>query len=177
MSIKKTVLSVFFGALAIGTIAAQVPPSAFVNFEGAQTNPIRISADGTRLFAVNTPNGTVSVFDLTTPASPALIAAIPVGIEPVSVNVNPNVPGNNELWVTNQISNSVSVVSVSKGIVTDTIYAKAEPADVVFTPNGLAWVSVARGNMVNAYNVSTHALSKSVALQGEEPRALAVSKD
>ena len=29
---------------------AQVPPSTFVNFEGAQTNPIRISSDGTRLF-------------------------------------------------------------------------------------------------------------------------------
>src|SRR5580698_8680055 len=115
---------------------AQVPPSAFVNFEGAQTNPIRISADGTRLFAVNTPNGTLSVFDLTTPSSPALIAEIPVGIEPVSVNINPNVAGNNEAWVVNQISNSVSVVSVSKGIVTDTIYAKAEPADVVFAGSG-----------------------------------------
>jgi len=105
--------------------AAQVPTSEFVNFEGAQTNPVRISADGTRLFAVNTPNGTLSVFDLTAPSSPALIAEIPVGIEPVSVNVNPNVAGNNEAWVVNQISNSVSVVSVSQGIVTDTLYAKA----------------------------------------------------
>jgi hypothetical protein len=33
---------------------AQVPPSAYANFEGSQTNPIRLSADGTRLFAVNT---------------------------------------------------------------------------------------------------------------------------
>ena len=103
MIIKKTgVVSVFLTALAISPIAAQVPPSAFVNFEGAQTNPIRISADGTRLFAVNTPNGTLSVFDLTTPASPALIAEIPVGIEPVSVNINPNVAGNDEAWVINQ---------------------------------------------------------------------------
>jgi DNA-binding beta-propeller fold protein YncE len=171
-------VSVFLTALAAGPIAAQTPPSSFVNFEGAQTNPIRISPDGTRLFAVNTPNGTLSVFSLTapySPSSPGLIAEIPVGIEPVSVNVNPNVAGNNEAWVINQISNSVSVVSVSQGIVTDTIYAKPEPADVVFTPNGLAWVSVARGNMVNAYYASTHALFKSIPLVGEEPRALAVS--
>src|SRR5271157_6583174 len=125
--------------------AAQVPTSAFVNFEGAQTNPIRISADGSRLFAVNTPNGTLSVFSLSQPTSPSLIAEIPVGIEPVSVNINPGVAGNDEAWVTNQISNSVSVVSVSKGIVTDTLYAKVEPADVVFA-KGNAFVSVARSN-------------------------------
>ncbi len=156
---------------------AQVPISEFVNFEGAQTNPIRISADGTRLFAVNTPNGTLSVFDLSQPSSPALIAEIPVGIEPVSVNINPNVAGNDEAWVVNQVSNSVSVVSVLKGIVTDTLYAKAEPADVVFAGSGLAFVSVARSNLVNVYSASTHALVKSIPLLGEGPRALAVSKD
>ena len=182
-TIKSGVLSVLFAALAAGPIAAQAPPSAFVNFEGAQTNPIRISADGTRLFAVNTPNGTLSVFCVKTsstctgtPSSPALIAEIPVGIEPVSVNINPNSTiVDDEAWVVNQISNSVSVVSVSKGIVTDTLYAKPEPEDVVFTPNGLAWVSVARGNMVNVYNAGTHALVQSISLVGSEPRALAVS--
>ena len=153
---------------------AQVPPSTFVNFEGAQTNPIRISSDGTRLFAVNTPNGTVSAFNLAQPASPALIAEIPVGIEPVSVNINPYVAGNDEAWVVNQISNSVSVISVSKGIVTDTLYAKTEPSDVVFA-NNLAFVSVARSNLINVYNASTHALVQSIPLIGEEPRALAVS--
>jgi YVTN family beta-propeller protein len=172
---KSGVLSVLCAAIVAGPIAAQVPPSEFVNFEGAQTNPIRISADGTRLFAVNTPNGTLSVFNLTTPSSPALIAEIPVGIEPVSVNINPNVAGNNEAWVVNQISNSVSVVSVSKGIVTNTIYAKAEPSDVVFAGNGLAFVSIARSNLVNVYSASSHVLLKSIPLTGEEPRALAVS--
>jgi len=167
---------VFAALAAVPFAQAQVPPSAFVNFEGAQTNPIRISADGTRLFAVNTPNGTLSVFDLSVPASPALIAEIPVGIEPVSVNINPGVAGNDEAWVVNQISNSVSVVSVSKGIVTDTLHAKTEPADVVFA-KGMAFVSVARSNMVNVYAAATHALVKSIKLVGEEPRALAVSHD
>jgi len=172
---KSGVLGVLLTTVVAGRLAAQVPPSQFVNFEGAQTNPIRISADGTRLFAVNTPNGTLSVFDLTTPSSPALIAEIPVGIEPVSVNINPNVAGNNEAWVVNQISNSVSVVSVSKGIVTNTIYAKAEPSDVVFAGTGLAFVSIARSNLVNVYSASSHVLLKSIPLTGEEPRALAVS--
>jgi len=180
MSIRFAELLPVAGLLLLGVPAmAQVPPSAFVNFEGAQTNPIRISADGTRLFAVNTPNGTLSVFDLTQPASPALIAEIPVGIEPVSVNINPNsaLP-DDEAWVVNQISNSVSVVSVSKGIVTDTIYAKAEPSDVVFAGNALAFVSVARSNLVNVYSTApTHTLVKSIPLTGEEPRALAVNSN
>ena len=159
---KPWVLCLSIVVLAASPILAQVSTSAFVNFEGAQTSPIRISADGTRLFAVNTPNGTLSVFSLSNPASPSLIAEIPVGIEPVSVNINPGVAGNDEAWVVNQISNSVSVISVMKGIVTDTLYAKAEPADVVFAGSGLAFVSVARSNMVNVYNASTHALVKSI---------------
>src|ERR1700730_12936286 len=97
------------------TLSAQVPASAYVNFEGAQTNPVRLSADGLRLYAVNTPDARLSVFDLSIPSSPRLIAEIPVGIEPVSVNPRTN----DEVWVVSQVSDSVSVVSVSKGIVTD----------------------------------------------------------
>src|SRR5579863_5723497 len=125
---------------------AQVPLTAFVNFEGAQTNPIRLSADGSRLFALNTPDNRVSVFDVSNPSSPSLIVEIPVGIEPVSVNVNPQ--SNDEAWVVNQESDSISVVSVSKGIVTDTIYCKDEPADVVFAGTN-AFVSVSRSNRIN----------------------------
>ena len=126
-------LAVLSVAVAIGPVAAQVPPNAFVNFEGAQTNPIRLSSDGTRLFALNTPDNRVSVFDISNPSAPALIVEIPVGIEPVSVNPRTN----DEAWVVNQESDSVSIVSVSKGIVTDTIYVKDEPSDVVFAGNNL----------------------------------------
>ena len=47
-----------------------------INFEGAQTNPIRLSPDGTRLFAVNTANASLSVFDVSQPEAPALIREI-----------------------------------------------------------------------------------------------------
>ena len=67
------------------------------------------------------------------------------------------------------------MVSVSKGIVTNTNYAKAEPSDVVFAGSGLAFVSIARSNLVNVYSASSHVLLKSIPLTGEEPRALAVS--
>jgi YVTN family beta-propeller protein len=157
----------------LGTAAvAQVTPSAYVNFEGAQTNPVRMSADGSRLYAVNTPDARLSVFDLTTPSTPKLIAEIPVGIEPVSVNPRTT----DEVWVVNQESDSVSVVSVSRGIVTDTIYAKDEPSDVVFAGTN-AFVSISRNNAVNVYDVTSHALVKTIPIFGGNPRALAVSPD
>jgi YVTN family beta-propeller protein len=156
--------------LAVG----QVPPSEFVNFEGAQTNPIRMSADGTRLYALNTPDTRVSVFDLTNPAAPSLIVEIPVGIEPVSVNVNPT--NDDEVWVVNQVSNSISIASVSLGIVTDTINCKTEPSDIVFA-GANAFVSVARSNLINVYNIASHQLVQSIPVFGENPRAMAVSID
>jgi len=142
----------------------------YVNFEGSQTNPVRLSADGTRLYAVDTPDARVSVFNVAQPGNPVLIAEIPVGIEPVSLNPRTD----DEVWVVNQESDSVSVVSVSKGIVTDTIQAKDEPTDVVFA-GGLAFVSISRSNLINAYSVSTHALVASIPVFGGSPRALAVS--
>jgi len=155
-----------------GAALSQVGVSQFVNFESSQTNPVRLSPDGTRLFAVDTPDARVSVFNVAQPGNPVLIAEIPVGIEPVSVNPRTD----DEVWVVNQESDSVSVVSVSKGIVTDTLQAKDEPMDVVFA-GGLAFVSISRSNQINAYNVTTHALVASIPVFGGSPRALAVSKD
>src|SRR3954471_17768228 len=94
----------------------------FVNFEGHQTRPICLSPDSTRLFAVNTPDARLSVFDVSHPLNPFLIAEISVGIEPVSVNA----VNNDEAWVVNEVSDSVSVVSVSRGVVTDTLYVQDE---------------------------------------------------
>jgi len=114
---------------------ADVPAPPFANFESTQVNPIRLSADTTRLFAVNPANKSLSVFDARQPAHPVLLAEIPVGIGPASVNPRTN----DEAWVVNQVSNSISVVSVSKNIVTDTISTGAgtEPVDVVFAGTNL----------------------------------------
>ncbi|HVG17966.1 MAG TPA: YncE family protein, partial [Blastocatellia bacterium] len=151
---------------------SSIPLSAYVNFEGAQTSPVRVSPDGTRLFAVNTPDARLSVFDLSDPLNPARIAEVPVGIEPVSVTPRTN----DEAWVVNQVSDSISVVSVSQGIVTDTIYVKDEPADVAFV-GGKAFVTVSRSNSVRVFDAATHAQVASIPVSGDNPRALAVSPD
>src|SRR6266566_3831468 len=146
--------------------------SNYVNFEGKQTAPVRLSADGNTLFAVNTADGRLSVFDASHPSSLALVAEIPVGLEPVSVNPRTA----DEVWVVNEVSDSVSVVSLSKRLVTDTLSVQDEPADVVFA-GGKAFVSAGRRNMLAVFDVSTHSLVTNITLFGENPRALAVSGD
>src|SRR5882757_651742 len=145
--------------------AALCAQAGYVNFEGKQTSPIRLSPDGTRLFAVNTPDARLSVFDVTQPSNPRLIAEIPVGVEPDSVNPR----NNDEVWVVNEVSDSISVVSVSQRLVTDTLYVKDEPADVVFA-GGKAFVSAGRKNMLAVFDVSTHNLITNIAVLGENPR-------
>src|SRR5688572_9303177 len=150
-------------------VAAQ---NSYVNFEGKQTRPICLSPDGTKLFAVNTPDARLSVFDITHPLNPYLIAEIPVGVEPVSVNAR----NNDEVWVVNEVSDSISIVSVSNRLVVDTLYVKDEPADVVFA-DGKAFVSAARKNLIAVFDAVTHALLTNIAVFGENPRSLAVNSN
>ncbi|MDQ6807839.1 MAG: beta-propeller fold lactonase family protein [Verrucomicrobiota bacterium] len=152
-------------------VRAQVAAANFVNFEGRQTTPLRLSPDGTLLFAVNTADARLSVFN-TAQTPPLLLSEIPVGIEPVSVNARTNY----EAWVVNELSDSVSIVSVSQGIVTDTLYVKDEPADVVFA-GAFAFVSVSGNNEIRVYDVTTHALTRTIPLLGQRPRAMAVNAD
>src|SRR5436190_6227991 len=158
--------------IGVCTVSALFAQTNYVNFEGKLTRPICLSPDGTRLFAVNTADARLSVFDVTHPFNPFLVAEIPVGIEPVSVNA----VNSDEAWVVNEVSDSVSIVSVSKGIVTDTLYAKDEPVDVVFA-GGKAFVSESRNRKVAVFDASTHALLTNIVLFGESPRALAVNSN
>ncbi|HEY5761042.1 MAG TPA: hypothetical protein VIU34_34705, partial [Steroidobacter sp.] len=80
----------------------------FVTFETGQVRPLALSSNGSRLYAVNTPDNRVEVFD-TTGATPTPIQSIPVGLEPVAVAL----ANDNELWVVNHMSDSVSIIDVS----------------------------------------------------------------
>jgi YVTN family beta-propeller protein len=169
-------LSVLLSLLVLVPVTtADQPPAGFANFEPARTNPIRLSADATRLFAVNPANNSLSVFDVSFAGDPFLVSEIPVGVGPVSVNPRTD----DEIWVVNQVSNSVSVVSVSQGIVTDTIATGpgTEPMDVVFAGFNQAYVSCSRSNTIAVYDVNTHSLIASIPVYGGNPRAMAVSAD
>ncbi len=153
---------------------AQGQPGPFVNFETPLTHPIAVSADGLRLFAVHTPDNRLAVYSLARPERPVLLQEIPVGLEPVSVAPRTA----DEVWVVNRLGDSISVVSVSQGLVTATIRAKDEPADVVFagTPER-AFVSIAGGKEVRVFDAVSQAQVAVVPIFGEQPSALARSAD
>jgi DNA-binding beta-propeller fold protein YncE len=112
--------------------AASSGPS-FIEFESGQVRPVAISPDGKTLFAVNTPNGTLEAFDLTS-GLPVFDYRVPVGMEPVAVAAR----SNTEVWVTNLLSDSVSIVSLAgTPHVMRTLLVGDEPRDIVFAGNPL----------------------------------------
>ena len=157
----------------LGVLTAAVTPAQdFVNFEGPQTHPIRISADGSRLFTVLTPDARLCVWNLATPDRPILIDEIPVGQEPISVTQRTD----DELWVVNYLSDSISIVSLSAGRVVDTLRVKDEPADVAFAA-GKAFVTAAASDAVHVFDAVTRAPLAVIDIDGKDPRALGVSPD
>lgn len=119
------------GLLSRDKVAASPAGPPFVEFESGHVRPMAISSDGATLFAVNTPNGTLEAFDLTS-GRPTFKFRVPVGLEPVAVAVRNNA----EVWVTNQLSDSVSVVSLAgTPHVIRTLLVGDEPRDIVFAGN------------------------------------------
>ena len=117
------------------TFCSAMPAAAeFIAFESGQVRPLAKSPDGTKLFAVNTPDNHLEIFDI---AGGGLThaASVPVGLEPVAVAAR----SNTEVWVVNHLSDSVSVVDVgaSPPRVVRTLLVGDEPRDVVIA-NGTA---------------------------------------
>jgi DNA-binding beta-propeller fold protein YncE len=119
---------------------AAVTSPPFVEFESGQVRPIAMSPDGTQLFAVNTPNGSLEIFDVTA-SGLAFAARVPVGLEPVAVAAR----NNHEVWVVNHLSDSVSVVTLTgTPRVTRTLLVGDEPRDIVFAGTaGRAFITTA----------------------------------
>src|SRR5262245_49146465 len=109
---------------------------SFVNFESGHVRPLALSPTGTRLFAVNTPDNRLTIYDVTTTGL-TLAAEVPVGLEPVAVATRTNALGRTEAWVVNHLSDSVSVVEldgtdVKRSRVRQTLFVGDEPRDIVF---------------------------------------------
>jgi YVTN family beta-propeller protein len=123
-----------FLALGLGACHSSSPtPTPVVKptftFESGPVRPAVLSPDGTQLFVANTPNGSLDVFGVTASGlSPT--ASVYVGVDPVAVAAR----SNSEVWVVNQVSDSVSVVDVSSRPphVAQTLLVGDEPSDIVF---------------------------------------------
>ena len=177
-----------------GTIDIKVQGS-YTLFESGQVRPLALNSDNTRLYALNTPDGKLEIFDVSGD-TPEPLHSVPVGLEPVAISLR----NDDEAWVVNTLSDNVSVVDLSADIphVVRTLQVGDEPQDVVFAgPNDdRAFISTAhRGNNSPSEHQPTtpgidradvwvfDAASSSdeplniVTLFGMPPRGLAVSPD
>jgi len=152
--------------------SASALAQSYTNYECGATAPVRLSADGSRLFVADTIGDHVTVFDLRQPTRPLLLAEVRVGLSPVSVQARTR----DEVWVVNQLSDSVSVVDVPSRRVVDTLRVVDEPSDVVFA-GGKAFVTAATTDELQVFDAASRAPLGTVALFGKDPRALAVSPD
>ncbi len=171
----------------------------FLAFESDPVRPLAITPDGSRLIAVNTPDNQIEVFDL---ANDALTKsfAVQVGMEPVAVAAR----SNDEVWVVNHLSDSISIVDISGAPrVVRTLLVGDEPRDIVFagTSGNRAFITTAHRGQNSPFPRSEYdvagvgradvwvfdadALGSSlggdplaiVTLFGDRPRALAVTVD
>ena len=132
------------GLAVIGAALLATPIYAsFVTFESGQVRPLALSADGSRLFAVNTPDNQLEIFDVAI-SGLTHAGSVPVGLEPVAVAARTN----GEVWVVNHLSDSISIVDVaaSPPRVVRTLLVGDEPRDLVFAGAGgaRAFVTTAR---------------------------------
>ena len=166
----RTIISMLF-LLVPGLALGQ---DSFVNFETPHVTPLALSSDGERLYAVNTADDRLEVFD-TSGATPVWIGSISVGFDPVSVRLRTD----SEAWVANHVSDSISVIDLDSGNVVRTIETEDEPCDIVFAGSPeRAFVSCSQVNRVLVFDPANPAAAPAVVpIDGEDPRAMAVSVD
>ncbi len=166
-------------ALTIGCVSGALTPGAsaqtgFVNWESPHVSPLALTPNGASLLAVNTADNRLEVFNVAG-ATPVYVRSIEVGLDPVSVRAR----GNNEAWVVNHMSDSISIVDLPSGRVRRTILTGDEPTDVIFAgAPSRAFVTLSQTSQLAVYDAANPAAPLSVlTIAGEEPRALAVSPD
>jgi len=124
------------GVWKIGARPSPPRPAAsgsFVTFESGQVRPLALAPDGSRLYAVNTPDGRLEAFDVTATGLEHAFS-VPVGLEPVAVALR----NATEAWVVNHLSDSISVVDLAGATprVVRTLLVGDEPRDIVFAGPG-----------------------------------------
>jgi YVTN family beta-propeller protein len=149
-------------------------------FLSPHASPIAASAGC--VFVVNTPADTVDVLDAITRE---IVARVPVGIDPVGIAVRPD---GREVWVSNHVSDSVSVIDVDVAsptylsviaTVQDIDSAtKAtrfdEPVGVAFAGNEKAYVALSSENAIAVVDVGSRRIVKRLKIPAQDPRAIVV---
>jgi YVTN family beta-propeller protein len=159
----------------------------FTNFETEPVRPLALSPDGRYLYALNTADDRLEIFDARG-AELRSVGETTVGLRPVALALH-----GDTVWVVNHLSDSVSVVDVSKPSrprVTHTLQVGDEPRGIVVAgpkhdrvfvatakPGESFTSGIGRAQVWMFEAARPEAPSKVVTLFGAKPRALAASAD
>ena len=129
--------------------------ASFTAFESGHVRPLAMSSSGDRLYVVNTPGNKLEIFSIDS-FGLTHTASIPVGLEPVAVALRDD----NEVWVVNHLSDSITIVDVSltPPRIIRTLLVGDEPRDIVFAGTGgdRAFITTAHRGQNSPYNSSTN---------------------
>ena len=172
------VLPLILIAASVGSRSDEVGHPTFL---APHAGPIA-TADG-RVFVVNTPADTLDVIDA---ATGEVVARVAVGVDPVGVAVRPD---GREVWVSNHVSDSVSVVDIDPASGTHlSVVATVqdldrrtratrfdEPVGLAFASNEKAYVALSSENQVAIVDVAAREVTGHLDIPAQDPRALVVS--
>ena len=136
--------------------------SPFLNFEGGEAAPLAVSADGSALYVLNQPDHRLEVYGRDVNDPNQLLfdyqGELFTGLEPSAIALHPTDP--DTLFVSNWVSDTVSVVDLPTLTVCQTLNAGDEPREMAVA-NGKLYVAVAR--------VEDPSLEVSVPIGGSQP--------
>ena len=150
------------------------------SFVSPHASPIAINNN--LVFVTNTPADTVDVID---PQTRDVIARIDVGVDPVSIARRPD---GKEVWVSNHISDSISVIDTDESSLTflnviatvqefDTARKATsfdEPMGIAFASNEKAYVALSSANQIAVIDVGSREVTKRLAITAQDPREIVV---
>ena len=156
------------------------PSVGHPTFVSPHASPIALQGDS--VFVVNTPADSVDVIDAKTQQ---VVRRISVGVDPVSLALRPD---GKELWVSNHVSDSVSVIDTDASSPTfmsviDTIQSfdpvtRAtrfdEPVGIAFANNAKAYVALSSENEIAVVDVATRSIKRRLNVSAQDPRAIVV---
>lgn len=152
-------------------------------FVSPHANPITVN--GELVFVVNTPADTVDVIDAKTKK---IKTRINVGVDPVSIGVRPD---GKEVWISNHVSDSVSVIDTNSGSPTylqvvatiqefdSTTKATTfdEPSGIAFASNEKAYVALSSENQIAVVDVGSRKIKDRLVITAQDPRSIEVHGD
>ena len=150
------------------------------SFVSPHASPIAVNNN--LVFVANTPSDTVDVIDAQTRD---VIARVDVGVDPVSIASRPD---GKEVWVSNHISDSVSVIDTDESNPTflhviatvqefDTGRKATnfdEPMGIAFASNEKAYVALSSDNQIAVIDVASREVTKRLTITAQDPREIVV---